>query len=69
MIETVSSGLEVAKAATVVATIPGEMRSVLANPTVPRTNSSPPPPAHRTPNSRKRMFKVAPVAILMGVPQ
>ncbi len=44
-----SSGLEVAKAATVAATIPGAIRAWIAAPTAARTNSSPPAAAARTP--------------------
>jgi hypothetical protein len=49
LIETVSSGLDVAKAATVVAMMPAEIRMAPAMPTVPRTKSSPPAPAQAMP--------------------
>ena len=52
--DTDNSGLEVAKAATVTATMPGEIRSQRAMPTAPRTNSSPPKPAQTMPASRER---------------
>lgn len=49
LMATDNSGLEVAKAATVAPTMPGEMRAQRARPTAPRTKSSPPAPAHTTP--------------------
>ena len=52
LIATDNSGLEVANAATVAPIIPGEIRSHRAKLTEPRTNSSPPAPAHITPTSK-----------------
>jgi hypothetical protein len=52
---TVSSGLDVANAATVAPITPAGRRSQAARPTRPRTKSSPPTPAERSPStSRKR---------------
>ncbi len=54
VIDTDSSGLDVANAATVAPTIPGATRAHVARLTVPRTKSSPPMPALRTPSARVR---------------
>ena len=52
LMDTDSSGLEVANAATVAPTMPGETRAQVASPTAPRTNSSPPIPAQTTPSNK-----------------
>lgn len=51
---TVNSGLDVAKAATVAAMMLGATRAAEAIPTVPRTNSSPPPVAQSRPSAIAR---------------
>lgn len=53
IIETDSSGLDVAKTATVAPIMPGDILAECAMPTEPRTNISPPMPAHRIPAIRK----------------
>jgi hypothetical protein len=55
MTDTVSSGLEVANAATVAAMTPAGMRSAIDNPTVPRTKRSPPTAASATPRTSGTM--------------
>jgi hypothetical protein len=54
LMDTVSSGLEVANAATVAPTSPGDTRAQCASPTVPRTNNSPPISAQRIPSVRAK---------------
>lgn len=51
LIDTASSGLDVANAARVVPTIAGDTRAQRASPMVPRTNSSPPNPAQTMPRA------------------
>ena len=49
LMETDSSGLEVANATTVAAMMPGDTRAQRARPTAPRTKSSPPAAAQTAP--------------------
>ncbi len=56
MMPTTSSGLEVAKAASVTPAMAGAIRHLRANPTVPRRKSSPPAPAQARPARSRAMF-------------
>ena len=63
LIATDISGLEVANAATVAATMPGATRARAAPPTVLRTKSSPPTPAAMTPGIRYRASGTRPFSL------